>query len=331
MDSKMCKMEDIIPKVDRSLIRRELTEHKFVRKTNYGDRRIFIVTHHDSPNTMREIGRLREVSFRDAKGGTGREVDIDAYDTAANPFKQLIVWDPVDQEIIGGYRFIDCNELVIDEDSTVHSPTGKLFNFSEKFIKEYMPHTIELGRSFVQPSYQASYNIRKGMFSLDNLWDGLGALVIDNPNINYFFGKMTMYAHYNLMAKQLLLNFLHKFFPDPDHLVVPHQHCCVDMFDQKISELFTGTSYDENYRILNKRIREYKENIPPLFNAYMNLSPTMRTLGTAVNTVFGDVEETGIIITIDDVYETKKKRHLATYLKNRMKLGNIKFQIRKPK
>ncbi len=324
-------MEKIIPKVDRSLIKKELNDLRFVRKTNYGKREIFIVTHHNAPNVMREIGRLRELSFRDAKGGTGKEVDIDSYDTSPNPFKQLIVWDPEDEEIIGGYRFIDCNDLTVDDDGTVHSPTGKLFRFSPKFIKDYMPHTIELGRSFVQPSYQASYNIRKGMFSLDNLWDGLGALVVDNPHVKYFFGKMTMYPHYTPEAKQLLLSFLQRFFPDPDHLVVPHVHCAVNVADSGVAEIFTGSSYEENYRILNKAIRDYKENIPPLFNAYMNLSPTMRTLGTAVNNVFGAVEETGIIITISDVYETKKKRHLATYLKGRIKLSNIKLKIRKPK
>ncbi len=324
-------MEKIIPKVDRSLIKKELNDLRFVRKTNYGKREIYIITHHNAPNVMREIGRLRELSFRDAKGGTGKEVDIDVYDTAPNPFKQLIVWDPIDEEIIGGYRFIDCNDLSVDADGTVHSPTGKLFNFSPRFIKDYMPHTIELGRSFVQPSYQASYNIRKGMFSLDNLWDGLGALVVDNPHVKYFFGKMTMYPHYTPEAKQLLLSFLQRFFPDPEHLVVPHAHCAVNVADSSVAEIFTGSSYEENYRILNKAIRDYKENIPPLFNAYMNLSPTMRTLGTAVNNVFGAVEETGIIITISDVYETKKKRHLATYLKGRIKLSNIKLKIRKPK
>jgi hypothetical protein len=324
-------MEKIIPKVDRSLIKKELNDLRFVRKTNYGKREIYIITHHNAPNVMREIGRLRELSFRDAKGGTGKELDIDVYDTSPNPFKQLIVWDPEDEEIIGGYRFIDCNDLTVDTDGTVHSPTGKLFNFSPRFIKDYMPHTIELGRSFVQPSYQASYNIRKGMFSLDNLWDGLGALVVDNPHVKYFFGKMTMYPHYSPEAKQLLLSFLHRFFPDPDHLVVPHAHCAVNVADSGVAEIFTGSSYEENYRLLNKAIRDFKENIPPLFNAYMNLSPTMRTLGTAVNNVFGAVEETGIIITISDVYETKKKRHLATYLKGRIKLSNIKLKIRKPK
>jgi hypothetical protein len=321
-------MEPLIPKVDRELIAMELTEKKFLRNTNYGKRQIFIVTHHDSPNVMREIGRLRELSFRDAGGGTGKELDIDIYDTARNPFQQLIVWDPDDEEIIGGYRFIHCQDLPRSKTGSFLSPTAHLFHFTQKFIDEFVPVTIELGRSFVQPAYQASFNVRKGMFSLDNLWDGLGAIVIEYPNVKYFFGKMTMYTHYHLQARDTLLYFLHTYFPDPDHLVYPHEPVEIQCPDCEFEKLFNGSTYDENYRILNQTVREFKENIPPLVNAYMNLSPTMRFFGTAINKSFGNVEETGILITINDVYEKKKTRHLATYIK-KINLRNFKLRIRR--
>lgn len=322
------EFQPIIPPVDRELIARELTEQKFLRNTNYGNRQIFIVTHHDSPNVMREIGRLREQSFRDAGGGTGKELDIDSYDTALVPFRQLIVWDPDDEQIVGGYRYIHCADLPRNSKGELDSPTAHLFRFSEKFIREFVPVTIELGRSFVQPAYQASYNIRKGMFSLDNLWDGLGALVIEHPSVKYFFGKMTMYRHYNPVARDILLYFLHRYFPDPDKLAVPHHPVNIQCKDCHFEEIFTGHNYEENYRILNHAIREYKENIPPLVNAYMNLSPTMRFFGTAINDHFGDVEESGILITIKDVYEKKKSRHLATYI-SKINLRNFKLRIRR--
>lgn len=322
------EMQPIIPPVDRELLERELTESKFLRNTNYGNRQIFIVTYHDSPNVMREIGRLREISFRDAGGGTGKEVDIDIFDTAKVPFKQLIVWDPEDEEIVGGYRFIHMADLPLLPNGQPDSPTAHLFQFSEKFLKEYVPHTIELGRSFVQPVYQASYNIRKGMFSLDNLWDGLGALVVEYPSVRYFFGKMTMYTHYNRTARDILLYFLKKFFPDPEHLVWPHPELEVHCQECDHASLFTGSTYEENYKILNQSIRQYGENIPPLVNAYMNLSPTMRFFGTALNHEFGEVEESGILITIRDVYEKKKQRHLATYVP-KIKLPKLNLRIRR--
>ncbi|HNQ59743.1 MAG TPA: GNAT family N-acyltransferase [Bacteroidales bacterium] len=319
-------MKPIIPPVDKRLIERELTESKFLRNTNYGKRQIFIVTYHDSPNIIREIGRLRELSFRDAGGGTGNELDIDVYDTAGVPFKQLIVWDPYDEEIIGGYRYIQMKNLPRLPSGQLDSPTARLFEFSNRFIDEFVPVTIELGRSFIQPSYQATFNVRKGMFSLDNLWDGLGALVIEHPSIKYFFGKMTMYRNYNPRARDILLHFLQKFFPDPDHLVWPHSSLEVKPEDVDIDSLFNGSTYEDNYRLLNQAIRKFNENIPPLVNAYMNLSPTMRYFGTAINHKFGEVDEGGILITIQDVYEKKKRRHLATYIP-KFQLPKFKLHI----
>ncbi|MCF8363329.1 MAG: GNAT family N-acetyltransferase, partial [Prolixibacteraceae bacterium] len=104
-------MKEIISKIPTELIDAELTNNKFMRKTNKGGNHIYIITAHDSPNTMKEIGRLREITFRQAGGGTGKDSDIDAYDTSETPYKQLIVWDPDAKEILGGYRYILCNEL----------------------------------------------------------------------------------------------------------------------------------------------------------------------------------------------------------------------------
>ena len=259
---------------------------------------------------MLEIGRLREVTFRDASGGTGKEADIDLYDTGENPFQQLLVWDPVDEEVIGGYRFIHCKNLEIDADGFVKTPTSKLFKYSEKFIRNYLPFTIELGRSFVQPEYQPMKNMRKGMYSLDNLWDGLGAAVLANPDVKYLFGKITMYRSSDLLAREAVMYFLNRFFPDPDKLVYPHQPVKITTKAEVFEKIFTGDNYDENYKHLQRFVRNRGETIPPLVNAYMNLSMTMKTFGTALNKNFGDVEESGILITISDIYPEKRDRHL---------------------
>ena len=309
-------MESIIPRIDRALIEKELSNDLFVRHTNFGDNDIYIVNSQNAPCTLQEIGRLREISFRSAGGGTGKSIDLDEFDTTLNSYEQLIVWDPADKEIVGGYRFINCKKVHIDSNGLPHIATSELFNFSEAFLKNFLPYTIELGRSFVQPEYQPMVNSRKGFFSLDNLWDGLGALIINNPEIKYFFGKVTMYPHFNVKARDLILFFLAKYFPDKDNLVTPIIPLEIETPINELEEVFIGESYDADNKILIQTLRNnYNENIPPLVNAYMNLTSTMRNFGTAINPGFGSVQETGMLVTIGDIYESKKERHLASYHK----------------
>lgn len=308
-------MQNIIQPIDRQLLLSELNERTFVRTANNGDNEIYIITHHDSPNVMKEIGRLREVTFREAGGGTGKEIDIDDFDINDFPYKQLIVWNPEDKELVGGYRFIKCADAV-DKNGKIHLATTELFHFTEKFIKEYLPYTIELGRSFVQPKYQPSGTNRKGLFSLDNLWDGLGALIVDNPDMKYYFGKVTMYNSFNAEARDMILYFMKYYFPDNERLVYPHKSLGFKTDKVKNFEpLFKGLSYKDGHKVLNQHVRALGENIPPLVNTYMNISATMKTFGTSANDHFGDVEETGILVTINDIYDTKKERHINSYHK----------------
>jgi hypothetical protein len=307
-------MKPVIAPIDRNILKSELTEERFSRKTNFSNNDIYIINHHNAPNVMMEIGRLREVSFRLGGGGTGEEVDIDENDTCEVPYEQLIVWDTEGEEIVGGYRFIRCDNAFL-ADGTLNLSTAHLFNYSEEFVKDYVPKTIELGRSWVHPAYQGSADSRKGIFALDNLWDGLGALVVLHPDIDYFFGKVTMYPSYNVEARDLLLAFMQFYFPDHENLVTPinplkHHH---DMDAMK--DTFRDLDFSEGFRLLGQKTRQFGENIPPMISSYMKLSSTMRTFGTSVNDWFGDVEETGIMITIKDIYETKKHRHVDSFLK----------------
>ena len=143
---------------------------------------------------------------------------------------------------------------------------------------------------------------------------GLGSLVVNHPEMKYFFGKVTMYTHFNQEARDLILSFMNKYFGDPDNLVYPHEShkVKIGLSEEKVNEIFKGPTYVEDYKTLNRNVRELGESIPPLVNAYMNLSPSMRSFGTAVNDRFGDVEETGIIITIKELYEAKTQRHVET-------------------
>ena len=300
-------MEPVIKPIDRKLIMDEFTSDKFIRNTRKGDNKLYEITAHDSPHIMAEIGRLREISFRLAGGGTGKSYDIDNYDIhSKNYYRQLIVWDPKDQEIIGGYRYIKCAGL--DEDQLA---TRELFNFSEKFRTEYLPFTIELGRSFIQPNYQGTNIKRKGLYALDNLWDGLGALILKYPMNKYFFGKVTMYTSYNIRARNTLLNFLNQYFNDSDQLAYPVDAVSYDSDNPYFKELFLSKEYTEAYKILSREIRALGESIPPLINSYMNLSPTMKVFGTAINKKFGGVEETGILVNISDIYPEKIERYIT--------------------
>lgn len=299
-------MQPVISPVDRKLIRKELTSAKYIRTTRKGDNELYEVTWKDSPNIMQEIGRLREISFRVAGGGTGKECDIDEYDIdPVDPYRQLIVWDPHDKEILGGYRYILCGGI-----DPVKMATRELFNFSPEFIQDYLPFTIELGRSFIQPNYQSINIKRKGLYALDNLWDGLGALMLKYSNYHYFFGKVTMYTSYNLKARNTLLFFLNKYFPDDKQLVRPISPIDYDGDNKYYHELFKDLEYAEAYRVLQKEIKLNGEFIPPLINSYMNLSPSMKVFGTAINHGFGNVEETGLLVDMKDIYPEKLERHL---------------------
>lgn len=307
-------MQDIINPIDRSLLKAELTKEKLLRKTNKSDNEIYIVTAHDSPNVMQEIGRLREIAFRYYGGGTGEPVDIDEFDTMDDAYRQLIVWNPEDEQILGGYRFLCGSDVKFDSTGKPILATSHLFNFSEEFVKEYLPYTVELGRSFVTLEYQSSRAGAKGLFVLDNLWDGLGALSVVDPSLRYYFGKVTMYNTYNTEARNMILYFLGLHFPDTDNLITPvhplQTHTDVD----KMKALFEFENFKDNYKVLNQEVRKFGINVPPLVSAYMSLSPKMRVFGTAINHEFGEVEETGILIAIDEILEDKKKRHIETYL-----------------
>jgi len=306
--------QPIIQPISKELLKNELTPDKQLRMTNKSNNEIYVITAHNAPHVMLEIGRLREIAFREAGGGTGKEADIDEFDTCENCYKQLIVWNPEEEEIIGGYRYLPGTDWQYDAQGQPILATSHMFHFSEKFIKEYAPQTVELGRSFVSLPYQSSRMGAKSLFALDNLWDGLGALTVIRPNVRYYFGKMTMYPSYIRKGRDMILYFLKKYFDDKEHLIIPMKPLKMDTNPQELDSLFCGHSFKEDYLILNREIRKLGYNIPPLVNAYMGLSPTMKLFGTAINYGFGDVEETGILIAIDEIFEEKRKRHIDTFI-----------------
>ena len=307
--------EEIIKPIPKEILKKELTPERLLRTTNKSHNEIYVVTAHNAPNVMKEIGRLREIAFRTAGGGTGKAMDIDEFDTMDDPCRQLIVWNPEDEEIIGGYRYLFGDDWKYDDNGQPILATSHMFHFSDKFLKEYAPYTVELGRSFVSLEYQNVRKNTKSIFALDNLWDGLGALTVIDPHCKYFFGKMTMYPSYIRRGRDMILYFLKKHFDDKENLIVPIKPLKIETPEAELVKIFTGKTFKDDYRILNHNIRELGYNIPPLINAYMNLSPTMKLFGTAINYGFGDVEETGILIAVDEIFEEKRIRHIESFVK----------------
>ena len=303
-------MEPIIEPIDKAILKKELNPDRFLRPTRKGGNKIYCINIHNSPNVLKEIGRLREVTFRASGGGTGQSLDLDEFDTSENCYDQLIVWSPEDEEIIGGYRFILCQKVLADREN-IKLSTANYFSFTDQFIDNYLPNTIELGRSWVQPNFQPTVNPRKGLFALDNIWDGLGAIVKTHLEIMYFFGKVTMYPTYNEEARDFLLHFMHYYFPDSDQLMKPFRPLEQDYDSAECDSLLKGLDFKEGFKVLNAYVKERGEYIPPLVNIYMNLSPSMKTFGTAVNPEFGNVEETGILVPFADIYQEKKDRYMT--------------------
>lgn len=314
-------MKEIIAPVSKQLLKEELTPERRLRSTNKSNNEIYVVTAHNAPNVMREIGRLREIAFRAPGGGTGLDCDIDEYDTMDNPYRQLIVWNPEDEEILGAYRYIMGRDVEMDEQGRPKLATSHMFDFSDEFLKDYLPYTVELGRSFVTLEYQSSRAGAKGLFALDNLWDGLGALTVIKPGVKYFFGKMTMYPSFDRVARDMILFFLDKHFGGHEDLVKPFEPLRLETPGEELEKLFCEEDFKKDYRILNSEVRKRGYNIPPLVNAYMSLSPTMRCFGTAVNHEFGEVEETGILIAVDEILEKKKVRHIESFLREHPEAG----------
>lgn len=307
-------LPEIIDPIDKEVLKEELKNAQLLRHARKGGTDIYIFTAQQCPQLMQEVGRLREITFREAGGGSGLACDIDHFDIMDEPYWQLIVWDPTEEKILGGYRYIHGRNIKFDETGAPILATSHMFGFSEKFKKEYLPNMIELGRSFVVVENQSSRSGAKSLFTLDNLWDGLGALAIVEKDTKYFFGKFTMYPSYPAHGRNMILYFLNKYFPDPERLVWPFHPLETNTDVEAMKSIFVNDTFAADYKVLNKEVRNLGYNIPPLVNAYMCLSPTMKTFGTAINDEFGDVEESGILITIDEISAEKHQRYIDSFL-----------------
>lgn len=310
-------MNSIIDPVPVELLKAELTKSKKLEDTNKGHNELYIVTWQDSPNVVTEVGRLRELTFREAGGSTGNAIDLDEYDKMEKPYKQLIVWDPDNESIIGGYRFFFGSDAMFDEKGQPIMASSHQFRFSQKFIDEYLPHVLELGRNFVAPEYQSSKNGAKSMYAFDNLWDGLVAIIMKHPNLLYFFGKITIYPSYDHITRDLIHHFLRKHYGDQDELVRPWDDQAVmpDSDPELMDLVLNKEDLLEDYKLLKAAARMRGVNVPPNVTAYISITSQMLMFGTAVNHLMHNIEDSCVLIPFDSIYHEKKSRHIGAYIR----------------
>lgn len=310
-------MNEIIDPVPVELLKAELTKSKKLEDTNRGHNELYVVTWQDSPNVVTEIGRLRELTFREAGGSTGNAVDLDEYDKMEKPYKQLIVWDPDNEAIVGGYRFFYGSDAVFDENGQPIMASSHQFRFSQKFIDEYLPHVLELGRNFVVPAYQSSKNGAKSIYAMDNLWDGLVAIIMKNPTLLYYFGKITLYPSYDHITKDLIYHFLWKHYGDKEELVRPWDDLALmpDSDPDLMNLIVNKEDLVEDYKLLKAAARMRGVNVPPNVTAYISITSQMLMFGTAVNRLMHNIEDSCVLIPFDSIYHEKKSRHIGAYIR----------------
>jgi len=318
-------MQEIIPAIPTEVIKGELTKEKKLRNTNKGHNEIYVIDCHNAPNTLREIGRLREITFRDSGGGTGMEADLDRFDYLEVPYQQLIVWDPDAERIIGGYRFILGKNARMMENGQPEITSAHMFHYSADFIDNFLPHTIELGRSFVVPDYQSSKAGAKALFALDNLWDGIAAIVMQYPDVMYLLGKMTIYRSYNRTARNLIFYYLWKHFGDKENLITPYHPVPEEENPEMVGLILRDEDTKLDYRNLKDAVHRLGCAIPPLVNSYMTISPSLKMFGTGINDEFGDIYDTGILICFNEMYDDKRLRHVLSYVQDTVARLKLRF------
>jgi hypothetical protein len=306
-------MSNIIDPVKKDLLISELTPDKLLKQTIKGGNEIYSFTIREGSNLMYEVARLREVSFRAAGCGTGEILDIDDYDINPPAYNQLIVWNPREQEIVGGYRYAVCSEYLnsLDRLSMAH-----YFKFSNEFIKNYLPHGMELGRAWVNPAYQPSSGNRKSIFALDNLWDGIGAVLSKHNNVKYLYGKLTIPANYDTVARYLLLWILNHYFRDKYKLIDPAKQVNIPNVMKVSGNFLLKNDFERDFKLIAQYIRNLGYSVPPLVTAYTGLASKITTFGTTINPELNNSYETGLMIDIKDVYPSKMERYVYGNLVN---------------
>ena len=306
-------MEPIIPQVDKKLVKQELNESTFLRYTSKANNELYVIDNQVAPNALREVARLREITFRDANAGTGKALDLQDFDLYDKACKNLILWDPDHEEIIGGYRFTDWGQVAFEADGQPKVNTSHLFTFTPEFIQGPFSTTIEMARAWVRPDYRTREMGLKSLYALDNLWDGLGGIVATHPKIKYLAGKVSLFKTQPKKSRNAIIYFMQKFLNGGQSMLAKNPEIISPEEAAYYDSIFTASTMMDNYRLLQSFVKSCGDAIPPMVNMYINLSPTMKTFGCVCDPDFGEVYDMFILITLEDVYQERYGRYIQSY------------------
>jgi len=297
-------IENIIHPVKTKLIRKELKDSKLIGKTLDG-KHIYLFDYIPNSSVMREIGRLRELSFRQIQEGTGNALDVDSYDRY---YRHLILWDEDELEIIGSYRIGEAGEI-LSEYGERGLYTNSLFKF-DKALLPYLENAIELGRSFIQPRYQ-------GKRSLDYLWYGIGAYLHQHPEIQYLFGPVSMSSAWPDVAQKTIAGFYTVLLGDDTMLCEPRLPFHFDPVDEFASfhNISTEDEYKQAYTVLKEKLGKFGVKVPVLYKQYVELCHPggCKFLGFNIDPKFSNCVDALILVQVNTIKAKKYQRYIESH------------------
>ncbi|MEL0081594.1 MAG: GNAT family N-acetyltransferase, partial [Gammaproteobacteria bacterium] len=285
----------------RQELKQELESGQLLGNTSDGKQIILLDWQPDS-SVIREIGRLREYSFRKVGEGSGKRRDLDQYD---QHYKHLVLWDDRSLEMVGAYRFGDTRSI-LQAAGVKGLYTASLFEFDPRF-EPVFEHGLELGRSFVQPQYWGSR-------ALDYLWQGLGAYLRHHREIRYLFGPVSISERYPRAATDLLVNFYLLYFGDERGLVTSKNPYRIgDSEYREAAKLFTGKNFRDDLQELKLQLSQFGLTIPTLYKQYTDLCEAggVRFLDFGVDPAFSGCTDGFILVELDRVKAQKRKRYIG--------------------
>jgi hypothetical protein len=284
----------------RQTIKQELRKGELLGETSDG-KQIILVDWFPESSVIREIGRLRELSFRKVGEGTGERRDLDKYD---HHYRHLVLWDNEALEIVGAYRLGEGN-LILEKKGKKGFYAENLFEFKKPFEK-YLADSLELGRSFVQPNYWGSR-------ALDYLWQGLGAYLRHNPKIKYLFGPVSISAHYPQASRDMLVYFYNNYFGHTEKLVSSNNPCQIN--EQTLDEfrnIFKGDDFNQDMKELKNRLSMQNMSIPTLYKQYSDLcvEDGVKFLDFGIDPDFSGCTDGFLLVDVSKIKDSKRKRYI---------------------
>ncbi|MDD2790182.1 MAG: lysophospholipid acyltransferase family protein [Sulfurimonas sp.] len=282
---------------DRQELKLALRDAKILGETSDG-KKIYLYSSQDETVLLKEIGRLREISFRQVKEGSGKKRDLDAFDYY---YEHIILWDEKDLEIVGSYRVIKAKE-VHDLEGLY---TSTLFNYEEGF-ERYFESGLELGRSFVQPKY---WNSR----ALDYLWQGIGAYLRINPDVRYMFGPVSISRSYDDEAISLLVHFYMHYFGAEENCVSHRESYFISNEKlERYKEIFVYDDYETDLGTLKCELQTRGYAIPTLYKQYSDLCEEhgVAFMDFGIDRSFDNCVDGFIVVDTHKFKATKRKRYL---------------------